>query len=184
MQPEYGCTNAIRVPAIGETESSRDGRKYIIKSVFVSGNVTGGVMQDQADVQEAPQCFVALVLDPQANAATIVSEQVYTNPNDSAFVNMRLHRNLQYTSRYKVVAWKRVNLGPVVTMTDGASTSSQRVQARAFTLSWHGTLPVQCVGTTADVASVTDNAFHVIAFATTTDFVPLLTYNARTRFIG
>lgn len=185
MQPEGGCTNCISAPAQGDGESNRDGRRIIIKSVFVTGTVgPTGTISDQADVVAPPVVYVALVLDTQANGATIVSEQVYTNPNDTSLVNAYPLRNLEYSSRYRVVAHKTLNLGPVSVGTDGANTNSEAAQTRPFVLSWNGNLPVTFTSTTADVANVSDNAFHIIAFATSTNHTPVISYNSRIRFVG
>lgn len=34
LQPSTGCTDCISVPAQGDGESQRDGRKYCVKSIF------------------------------------------------------------------------------------------------------------------------------------------------------
>lgn len=61
MQPSSGCTNAISVPAQGDGESNRDGRKYCIKSIWVSGIIDSTALQDQADMTEMQGWFFALV---------------------------------------------------------------------------------------------------------------------------
>lgn len=188
IQPEFGCTSCLSAPAQGDGESNRDGRKIVIKSMLVNGAVLSGTLNDQADAINAPQIFVALVLDKQANGATIVSEQVFTNPNDSAAVNAGLFRNLEYAQRYQVVDSAVLQLGPFTGATDGANTSTWRCPVVPFKLSWNGNLPVEFTGTTADVANVTNYAFHVIAFATNLlgagSVAPLISYNARCRFVG
>lgn len=184
MQPEGGCTNCISAPAQGDGEQNRDGRKITIKSCFVSFNVFPTVVPDQADVAPGAQVYVALVLDTQANGATIVSENVYTNPNDTAQVNTYPIRNLRYSSRYKILDHKLVNMNPVTAGTDGAGTLSLVATPRSDVLSWKGEIPVTFTDTTANVTSVTDNAFHIIAFATAVNYTPALSYNSRIRFVG
>lgn len=185
MQPEGGCTECLSAPAQGDGPQNRDGRAIQFKSIHVAGNVAGLVAADQADMLVPPQVFVALVMDTQTNGATIVSEQVYTNPNDTSYVNAMPLRNLEYSSRYKVLAHKTLNLSPVNAMTDGANTSSQMVQSKPFMLSWKGEVPIKFTsGTTASVANVENNSFHLIAFATNTNFTPVISYNSRMRFVG
>lgn len=184
MQPEGGCTGCLSAPAQGDGEQNRDGRKITIKSCFVNVTVRGAVSADQADVKAAPQVFVALVQDMQANGATIVSENVFTNPNDTAYVNTYPLRNMQYSSRYRVLDHKTLDTGPTTASTDGANTTSIINSERTCTLSWRGEVPVTFTGTTADVASVADNAFHIIAYSTTTNFVPVISYTSRIRFVG
>lgn len=184
MQPEGGCTQCLSAPAQGDGEQNRDGRRIELKSCFVSFTVRGAVSQDQPDVKAAPIVFVALVQDMQANGATIVSENVFSNPNDTAYVNAFPLRNMQYTSRYRVLDHKSVNMGPPTASTDGANTTSIVCNERHGTLSWRGNLPVSFTDTTANITSVADNAFHIIAYATTTNFVPTLSYVSRIRFVG
>lgn len=185
MQPEGGCTGCLTAPAQGDGESNRDGRRIELKSIYVQGCVEGAANEpDQADSLAAPVIFIALVLDKQANGATIVSEQVFTNPNDTALVNCYPLRNLQYSSRYRVLASTTFSMGPINIGTDGANTTCQQVSPKPFKLAWSGSMPVTFTSTTADVANVADNAVHVIAFATATKFTPAINYNARTRFVG
>lgn len=184
VQPEGGCTGCLSAPAQGDGEQQRDGRKIVMKSLFANVTVRGSTRSDTADAISAPAVFVALVLDTQANGATVVSEQVFENPNDTAYVNTYPLRNLKYSSRYRVIAHKTLNLGPIATQTDGANTASQACQERTCSLSWKGSIPVTFVDTTANVTSLTDNAFHIIAFSTTTNFNPVISYNSRLRFVG
>lgn len=184
MQPEGGCTDCLSAPAQGDGEQQRDGRKITIKSIFVNVTVRSVVSPDQADMKTAPLVFVALVQDTQANGSTIVSEQVFTNPNDTAEVNTYPLRNLQYSARFRVVDHKTVNLGPATAFNDAAATGSVIGQAQSVSLGWQGDIPVTFTGTTANISAVTDNAFHLIAFATNTNFAPVLSYNSRMRFVG
>lgn len=184
MQPEGGCTDCISAPAQGDGEQQRDGRKINITNCFVTGLVATTVEADQPDAVAPPVIFIALVLDTQANGATVVSEQVFTNPNDVAFVNAYPLRNLQYSARYRVLDHKTVHLEPVYSCNDAAATGSFNATPRPFQLSWSGNLPVTFTSTTANVANVTDNALHIIAFGTNTNYTPLLSYNSRIRFVG
>lgn len=183
MQPEYGCTGCLSAPAQGDGEQQRDGRKMMMKSLFVSGVVAGNTLAAQAGVAEPPDMMVALVLDTQANGATLISEQVYTNPNDTAVINSKLWRNLQFSSRYRVMDTKLLR-GKHHESQDAVGTSSQDMGSLPFTFAWNGNIPVTFTGAGADVANVTDNAFHIVAFATNATYTPALTWNARMRFVG
>lgn len=185
MQPSSGCTNAISVPSQGDGESQRDGRKYVIKSFWVSGVIDTTPEADQADAKEGSGCWFALVLDTQANGATIVSENVFINPatGASAMLPQPL-RNLQQSTRFRILASKFIRPGNMYAMTDGASTGSLNAQnQQTFSLSWKGSINVDTSGTTADVASVTDNAVHLIAY---TGSVPAKVFSgkSRMRFMG
>ena len=49
LQPSSGCTSAISVPAQGDGESQRDGRKYTIKSMWLNGIVEMTPLANQSD---------------------------------------------------------------------------------------------------------------------------------------
>lgn len=184
MQPEGGCTGCLSAPAQGDSSQNRDGRAIQFKSIFVSGRVQGSAIATQASVRSGVYVFVALVLDTQANGATVVSEQVFTNPNDTADVNCWPLRNIEYSPRYRVLDHKTLRMD-IVAAQDAAGTSSQASQPRNFILKWKGDLPIRFTsGITADVANVENNALHVIAFATSTTFTPTISYNSRMRFCG
>lgn len=189
MQPEGGCTDCLSAPAQGDGPQARDGKKIVINNVFVTGFIDYTVENDRDDVITAPTVFVALVQDKHTNKATIVSEQVFTNPNDVASVNAWPLRNMENTSRYKVLKHVTITSPAVTSGTDGASTLSNDTNGVPFMLSWKGEIPVNftTAGTAANVNTVIDNSLHIIAFATSTtanSLAPSLSYNCRIRFVG
>lgn len=170
---------------LGDGESNRDGRKYVIKSVWVSGLIDSTALQDQADMTEMQGWFFALVLDTQANGATIVSENVYINPSTSALAMVpQPLRNLQNSKRYRVLASQYVCPSGAMAGTDGASTNSINLQvAPTVSLSWKGNIICDSTGTTADVASASDNAIHLLAYRAGNP-QGTFTGKSRMRFIG
>jgi hypothetical protein len=186
MQPSSGCTGAISVPAQGDGESNRDGRKYTIKSVFVSGVVNTNSISDANDASDIAGYYFALVLDTQANGATIVSENVFVNPSTvgGAMLPQPL-RNLQYSKRFKILDSIYVPNTGTYGVTDGASTASlSPMNQVAMKLSWRGNIVCDSSGTTADVASATDNAIHLIAYGGSSSQNPGFVGKARVRFVG
>jgi len=186
IQPSAGCTGAISVPAQGDGESNRDGRKYVLTSAFISGVINFTPAADQADVTDASGIYMCLVLDTQANGATVVSEDVFINPSTSGFAMLpQPLRNLQNSKRFKILdSWFRT---PATTVagTDGASTNSVIPgQQLPVKLSWKGRITCLCDGTTADVASATDNALHIIGYAGGASFAPVFVGKSRVRFVG
>lgn len=186
MQPEGGCTDCLSVPAQGDGEQQRDGRRILMKSIFVSGAVKWSTSSDQDDAFEAGPVFVALVLDTQTNGSTIVSEQVYTNPNDTANVNTYPLRNLQYSSRFRVLDHVTIQPRCSVAFNDAAATGTMAWPIEHFTLSNKkvSDIPMTFSSTTADVANAIDNSLHLIAFCTATSPAAALSYNSRMRFVG
>lgn len=185
LQPSSGCTDCISCPAQGTGESERDGRKYVIKSVWVSGTVNTTAAMDQADAFEQYGYFFALVLDTQCNGATVNSEDVYTNPSTLATAMMpKPMRNLQNSKRFKILDCKFVNPKGMYSFNDAAATGSVNVQvAPTVNLNWKGNIKVETDGTTANVSSVTNSAIHVLAFRGG-GLVSTFDGKSRVRFMG
>jgi hypothetical protein len=185
LQPTGGCTDCISMPAQGDGEQQRDGRKFTIKSVWVSGTVYRGLQQDQADVTSTSGIYFALVLDTQANGATIVSEDMFINPTNSGRGMLpQPLRNLQNTRRFKILASQYIAPPMPVTGSDGANTISTNAgQEQTVNLSWKGEIVCNTKGTTADVANATDNAIHVIAYGGGR-FDDYFVGKSRVRFMG
>lgn len=189
VQPSSGCTGCISVPAQGDTESSRDGRKYTIKSVYLTGVINSTALTDQADAADDFGVFAALVLDTQANGATLVSENVYINPGTSSFCILpQPLRNLQNSKRYRILASKYIRPGGLFGFNDNAGTAAftgtvSAMVAPTVTLSWKGNIVCDSTGTTANVSSASDNAIHLLMFSGgghTKQFIG----KSRVRFLG
>lgn len=186
LQPSSGCTNALSVPAQGDGESNRDGRKYTIKSVYCSGHLNFTSLQNEATINTSSGCFLALVLDTQANGATIATENVFVNPSTLAAAMLpQPLRNLQNSKRFRVLASTTVFPQGTYAGTDGASVLSVATQVSpTFSLSWKGDIVCDSVGTTADVASASDNAIHLVGFTGDDYLQPTVVAKSRMRFVG
>ena len=186
LQPSSGCTNAISIPAQGDGESQRDGRKYTIKSAWLNGIVEMTPLANQSDTLPLSGVFFAMVLDTQANGATIVSENVYVNPSTlTASMLPQPLRNLQNSKRYRILASQYYPAGDAWGIADGASTGSLCMQKRIpVNLSWKGNLVCDSVGTTASVASASDNAIHIIAYTGNVSQTMAFSGKSRVRYVG
>ncbi len=187
LQPSTGCTDCLSMPAEGNGESQRIGRKFTLRGAYASGAVTYTALANQADAVDYGPVYVALVLDQQANGATIASENVFVNPGTGTVAMMpQPLRNLQFSKRFRVLDHKTVSPAGIYAMTDGASTGSINVQVQpTFELGWRGELTVLASGTSADVANATDNALHVIAFTgSSASGTPTIQGKCRVRYTG
>lgn len=188
LAPSSGCTAAISVPAQGDGESNRDGRKYTIKSAYVSGVIGTSALSDQDDPVDIGGYYIAMVLDTQTNGAAAGpnSEDVYINPSTLAGGMLpQPLRNLQNSKRFKILDSTYIPPGGAYATTDGASTASISNQIRpSFTLSWRGSLDCDSVGTTAAAASASDNAIFLMGFANQTSLIPTVIAKSRVRFYG
>lgn len=185
IQPSVPLTaNALTVPRQGDGESDRDGRSFVVKSIWASGMINYVTNQDEADAKSAPWVFLALVLDTQTNGATINSEDVFTLTNPKEVVPQP-RRNLQNNKRFKVLASACYGPHGVYAQIDGASTASQNVMRNTpFNLTWKGDLKVEMGGTTSAVTNVKDNSVHLIGFSSGSSMVVNLTGKCRVRFVG
>lgn len=175
----------ISAPAQGDGEQNRDGNRALIKSAFITGILEAAPQANQTAGDAASAWMVALVLDTQTNGAQLNSEDVYVNPSAATLLAGQPLRNLQYSSRFRVLKTVKGHFSQPNMAYDG--TNIEQGGARTpFTMSWSGSLPVQFKGgaTAAGVAGVADNSLHVIAFTTGTDLAPVIRYNARVRFQG
>lgn len=186
IQPSSGCTGALSVPAQGDGESQRDGRKYTITSIWVSGMIEQAGDTAQTSINESQGYWFALVLDTQANGATIVSENVFINPstNGNAILPQPL-RNLQNSKRYRVLAKTYIPPAGLTTGQDAATPSFAVGGQYAPTMSigWKGKIICDSTGTTADVSSASDNAIHLIGYRGS-NYTATLVGKSRVRFYG
>ncbi len=186
MAPSTGCTNAISIPAQGDGESQRDGRKYTVKSVWLSGVILTTPTAAQTAVDEQCGYWLCLVQDTQTNGAKVVSENVFINPATSAqsMVPQPL-RNLQNSKRFRVLAHQFIYMNPVVTGQDAAGTFSVGPgMDPVVSLSWKGNMLCDSTGTTADVASASDNSISLIGYSSSATFTPVFHGKCRVRFVG
>ncbi len=169
--------------AQGDGESQRDGRKALVKSVYVTGMISVAALINQTALKEQPVVYIALVHDKQTNGAQIVSEEVFANPAGSNITATSPLRNLQHSSRFTVLDRTTVILPQQEASYDGSNLELGGTMT-PFMLSWKGAMPITYDGTTSAVANITDNSIQLIAWCNTVGQIPLLSYNARTRFVG
>ena len=170
------CISAM---AQGNGQSNRFGEEVIYKKVYVSGTV-----QFAAGYQGSPtneNVFIALVLDKQTNGAQLNSEDVFTNPGNTGALAAEPLRNLANSKRFRVLDTTRVQFGDVGYRSANDTWAGEQ---KHFDLNWKGTIKGNFTDSAAGIASVLDNSFHVIAYASDgTGAVLNLAYNARVRFI-
>lgn len=183
LEKDPGTVNCISAPAQGDGESNRDGKSIKLLSVHVNGMVTAARQADQTAADGSSECFVALVLDTQTNGAQLNSEDVYTNPGADASLCSHPLRNLQYSKRFKILKYKIFTLQNPTMAWDGTNIEQSGIQ-RSFRMDTRLNLPVTFNATGAGVSSVVDNSLHIIAGTNGTQLVPLISYNARVRFVG
>ncbi len=177
---------ALSVSAVaqGDGESQRDGRVYYIHGIYITGTINRPAAESQANPVGDEIARLCLVWDKQTNGAQLNAEDVMLTI--AAGDDVDSYRNLQSVQRFKVLADKKyrvavtqgqVNEGAVNLFANGATTTP-------FKLSYTFKTPIKvsCSGTTAAIASITDNSLHVIG--TSNNGAATLSYTSRLRFTG
>lgn len=185
VSPSFGCTGCLSAPAQGDGPQNRDGKKIVIKSLFVEGNIDVNPNSVTA-LPSVPTVYVALVMDTQTNGVAATSQSVYSNPGALSLLAAQPFRNMSNTTRFKVLRTWKQRLDPAVMAMGDSVSGFDSGYNYPFTLSWKGDLPVNFVstGTTANVSNVVDNSLHLIAYSSDNSAAPGLSFNARLRFIG
>lgn len=178
------ATVLLNTVAQGDGESNRDGRKISMDSIQVKGTIQVPTQANATATDVACKVFLALVLDTQTNGANLNSEDVYKNTNANGVTATEVMRNLQYASRFRILkTWSRVLRQPTVVW-DGTNIEQGGFH-QTFEI-YHSLkgMPVTYSGTTSDVANITDNSLHIIAYCSNVGLAPTISYNARLRFRG
>ncbi len=181
---EDGTALSVSAVSQGDGESQRDGRVYYIHGV----NIQGTLHVPQTEAQAAPNgdivCRLALVWDKQTNGAQLNAEDVFLTIGAASDIDS--YRNLQYVQRFNVLQDKKIRV-PVgqTNMNEGAVNSFANAFVNVPFKLYHTfrtPLKVTCTGTTAAIASISDNSLHVIGTASSTAVE--LNYTSRLRFSG
>lgn len=179
------ATSMISTPAVGDSEQNRDGKRIMIKNVYVKGRVQVPKIETAVNPPEPAMVYVALVLDTQSNAAQMNSEDCFKNTSASAELAHLPMRNLLFGGRFRVL--RDINLD--ITPLTSAGTVVNDFNSGATTKNFEWFVPLDLpvnfnAGTTASIANVIDNSLHIIAYVTSTVGAPTIAYNARIRFQG
>lgn len=178
------ATLTLNSIAQGDGETNRDGRRVNLDSIFLTGNIFVPALGSLSTQEQYPSVFVALVLDKQCNGAQFNSEDVFKNTSGSARLATNPLRNLQYSSRFKVLASKLIDLKPTQKVGDTTNQERDGFQKSFKLYADLGGIVTTFIGSTADVANIVDNNIGVVAYCTSTDIGPLLYYQSRLRFRG
>ncbi len=158
-----------------------------MRSLFINGLISIATQATQSTADAGSTIFIAVVLDTQTNGATINSEDVYTNQGANALLAGSPMRNLQFSTRFRVLAKKIINI-PQIGITNDTGATGGVIQAGlqrqfSFFINLKG-MNVLFKGTTETVANIVDNSLHIIAFTSGIALAPTISYNSRLRFVG
>lgn len=181
-----GCTDSLSVPAQGDGESERDGRVYYIKSVHVKGFIK--MVAAESDTGPTGPIYARVVLywDTQTNAAEAVATSIMDAGGTEDFLAFR---NLQQSKRFIVLKDKTIRVDPQIVNEGSANLFANGPQQIpfAFNKTFKKHIKVRCVGTAANVSSVSDNNLgiaSILSVQTEVGNLPSINYQARIRFLG
>ncbi len=180
---EDGTNNCVSGVAQGIGESQRIGRKYTITSIHIKCLAHVASSEAAVNPQSAFRGRICLVLDTQSNGATLTATDVMDGGLTNDFLAFR---NLQFTKRFKVLWDKSFVITPIGQVNDGAvdkfSNGSYTTNMFSYNKRFGNGLNVLCDGTTAAIASITDNSLHIIGVGNSAAL--LLDMQVRVRFKG
>lgn len=181
VDPTTGGLNTV---AQGDGESNRDGRSMVMHSIHINGTIFGNAQTNQSTGDQPGHVVVALVLDTQTNGAQLNSEDVFQNSGAQTYLAASPFRNLQYVKRFKVLKKYTMTIDPPEMVYDGTNIEQSGWDI-PFTMNVDlKRLKVNFSSTTSAIANIVDNSLHLVAFCSSTDLAPAITYNARLRFSG
>lgn len=175
--------NCLFATKQGTGPTDRDGRKLIIKSIFVRGNVKLAHDAGAAGA-DATVARVLLVQDTQTNGAQLNPIHVMAS---GVGTGVHQFRNLEYSKRFRVLGDKTMVLNPQSSSGDTATVRAGEVK-KSFSFFLKCNIPVTYNATAdpADISQIMDNSFHILAMGD--DASPAgslkLSYNCRARFVG
>ncbi len=171
------CINGI---GAGDTEDTRDGRKYMLKSLHIKGRIQRVKADTQTAADASRICRVVVCLDTQSNEGQMNPDDYLKTPATGGEVFA--FRDLSNTKRFKSLYDKRFVLDYIDSFNDGTDGASNAVN-KLFEVNVPLSIPVQTSGTGGTIAAINDNSIHVFAYQDAgTDCT--FSYVSRVRFQG
>lgn len=175
------CLNSILQ---GNGESQRIGRKVTLKSVELDGVISAVGNADAADAPQQASYFIALVLDKQTNGVQMNSEDCFLNKGATALLAASPLRDMEFLSRFRVLKTVKLRAPRPYAFTDGTGTGS----ISGFQIPWKMraslNIPVNFVAAAGGIGDIVDNSLHVIAWASSVELAPKISYNSRVKYVG
>jgi hypothetical protein len=183
------ATNALNTVPSGPGPEQRIGRNISMKKLTIRGKI---IVPEANSGNADPGCnvMVAVVLDTQCNGASPTGDDIFLNHNNIDGNQTNCMRNLEYTTRFKVLKQMRIIADQQwVTGTQPDHANSGRhipfqCDINLGSLRCQYTKPT--TGGDEQIAAITDNALHV--FAITDDSAgntkPQIQYMSRLRYTG
>lgn len=158
----------------GDTESTRDGRQAIIKSIQIRLNL---LYDPQAAIQACPSVFLYLVLDTQCNGAAAANTDVFT----SADLSVALLQ-LNNSKRFRILKKWNYIMQPTAAYYNAAA-FAQPVR-RTISFYKRCNIPIDWNSTAGAITEIRTNNIFLMAGSIGGDDTVGALGTARLRFIG
>lgn len=170
---EVPATGQLCLIPQGDTESTRDGRKVVLNSIYLKGSV---FLTPGASAQASDNVHLYVVLDRQCNGAAAAVTDVMTGANlDVSF------RNLSNSERFVILKHLTWNLNPQA----GVTTAYNNCFAGHFEWYHKLDLPLEFSGATGAITEIrSNNIFLLAGSAGGTDDLVTMSGGCRLRFQG
>lgn len=169
---EVPATGQLTLIPQGDTESTRDGRKAMIKSIQIRGNV---LYNPAAVTTGCDDVFVYVILDTQCNGAAATVADVFTGTNLSTAL-----LNLNNSGRFRILKKLKIHLAANAGVQGAFAAAIQQVEYFKTC-----NIPVDWSSTTGAITEIRSNNIFLIAGSSTlSDDLATFTGNCRLRFMG
>lgn len=178
------ATSMITTPTVGDSYNNRDGKKIIVTQLEIKGQLYHASNINQTTAPFGSRAWVAVILDTQCNGVVPTTSDIFnqldTTP-PTAYWSFP-YKNLLLGGRFRILKFKYCREKNTNFNYDGTNFEVAG-STHPFKVFKKMRLPVDFnAGTTADIANVTNNCIHVLAWADDNRWQ--IGYVARIRFIG
>ncbi len=180
---EDATNDSIAGVAQGDGESQRDGRTYFIHSIHIRCNIEAASQESQVTPLSNLRGRICLVWDTQTNGTQLTATDVMDGGGTD---DILAFRNLQHSKRFRILWDKSWVLKREGQTNEGAIDLFAAPYATTPTFQYHRRfkkpIKVICQATTAVIAAISDNSFHIIGVSDST--VARMNMQVRIRFTG
>jgi len=176
---------ALNCPAQGNSDNERIGKQIKMKSLFIRGDIT-----INTSILDDAYCRIVVYMDMQNNNTTPGASSVIPFEELTSFGSYNAMRNLDYTSRFKILHDEMLHFKPQFTSWYNGAAAVHQTHACSLPFTKFVDLKAMKVNynaTGATSASIVDNAIYVCAFmdtpgATLSTSVATCNFVARLRY--
>jgi hypothetical protein len=156
-------TSPLNGIAQGDQENERIGRVTYLKSIHIKGRILFAASFTGAVAPLSHKVRLILVLDKQANGATISAASVLSNRTGTS-LDCEAHYNPENVSRFKILRDVTLDEGVNAGFYDGTQLGKTST-TKSFSLNYYFKKPLKVVhaGNVATYASIATNQIHLIA---------------------